>query len=203
MTNINTKKNKEKRKMPDYSKGKIYTIRNHNDITLIYVGSTIQPLSVRFGRHKSTPKHQPSSNFHTLVEDWKDWYIELYENFPCNSREELCKREGEIIREISTLNRNIAGRTYKEYCKENSEKMKEKHTKYYKNNLSKCAEKNKLYHTENKQEISEKKKAYYLQNKQTISEKNKLLCVENKQKISERNKIRYLQQKEKLKLLQN
>ena len=38
--------------MPDYTKGKIYTIRCKTDDTLIYVGSTIQPLSVRFGGHK-------------------------------------------------------------------------------------------------------------------------------------------------------
>ena len=28
--------------MPDYSKGKIYTIRNKHDENLIYVGSTIE-----------------------------------------------------------------------------------------------------------------------------------------------------------------
>ena len=44
--------NKEKQTMPDYSKGKIYTIRNSDDDTKIYVGSTIQPLSVRLGGHK-------------------------------------------------------------------------------------------------------------------------------------------------------
>ena len=35
--------------MPDYSKGQIYTIRNRNDNSKIYVGSTIQSLAVRFG----------------------------------------------------------------------------------------------------------------------------------------------------------
>jgi len=28
------------------------------------------------------------------VEDWGDWYIELYEDFPCDRKEQLCKREG-------------------------------------------------------------------------------------------------------------
>jgi hypothetical protein len=28
------------------------------------------------------------------VDDWDNWYIELFENFPCNSKEELNKREG-------------------------------------------------------------------------------------------------------------
>ena len=38
--------------MPDYSKGKIYTIRCINDPSFIYVGSTIQSLAKRFGGHK-------------------------------------------------------------------------------------------------------------------------------------------------------
>ena len=38
--------------MPDYSKGKIYTIRNKNDPSLIYVGSTIQSLAKRLGEHR-------------------------------------------------------------------------------------------------------------------------------------------------------
>ena len=42
--------------MPDYSKGKIYTIRCRTDETLIYVGSTIQPLNRRFSKHKTEYK---------------------------------------------------------------------------------------------------------------------------------------------------
>ena len=40
-----------------------------------------------------------------------DWYIEFYEDFPTERKEQLNKREGVIIREIGTLNKNIAGRT--------------------------------------------------------------------------------------------
>ena len=36
-----------------YKRGKIYTIRCKYDDSLIYVGSTIQPLSVRMGAHRS------------------------------------------------------------------------------------------------------------------------------------------------------
>ena len=31
--------------------------------------------------------------FYQYVDDWDNWYIELYENFPCNNKEELNKRE--------------------------------------------------------------------------------------------------------------
>ena len=44
--------------MPDYSNGKIYTIRNRNDDTKIYVGSTSQPLYKRFHQHKKDSKKE-------------------------------------------------------------------------------------------------------------------------------------------------
>ena len=48
--------------MPDYSKGLIYTIRNRNDDTKIYVGSTIQPLYKRFHQHKIGSKNEKNKN---------------------------------------------------------------------------------------------------------------------------------------------
>ena len=119
--------------MPNYSKGKIYTIRNKNDPSLIYVGSTIQSLAKRLGGHKKDCKKTtkyPNHQLYTKIEDWNDWYIELYENCPCNSKEELCKREGEIIREIGTLNRCIAGRSVRESQKNWRENNKEKYHNY-------------------------------------------------------------------------
>jgi len=119
--------------MPDYSKSKIYTIRNRNDDSKIYVGSTIQPLAVRLGEHKRKCKSEKCKNFKLYKEvnnDWSNWYIELYENYPCSCREELSKREGEIIRLIGTLNAYIAGRNKKEYYKENINKIKECRKQY-------------------------------------------------------------------------
>jgi len=115
--------------MPDYSKSKIYTIRCKADDTKIYVGSTIDLLTKRFSKHKKDSKKidkYPKHKLYSIVENWNDWYIELYELFPCNSKEELHKREGEVIREIGTLNRCIAGRTFEEWKSENRELLLEK-----------------------------------------------------------------------------
>lgn len=114
--------------MPNYNNSKIYTIRCKNDATLIYVGSTTQPLSERFSDHKTDSKKKekyPNHKLYSKVQDWDDWYIELYQDFPCNSVQELRKKEGEIIREIATLNRFIAGRTKLEYYEDNKEYIKE------------------------------------------------------------------------------
>ncbi len=123
-----------------YSNASIYTIRNYKDDSLIYVGSTISPIHKRLCCHKANCKNGRSGSLysHIIDNDWSDWYLELYERFPCNDRAELCKREGEVIREIGTINKNVAGRTAKEskknWCENNPEYMKEwrdnNHTKY-------------------------------------------------------------------------
>ena len=89
--------------MPNYQFGKIYTIRCLNDPN-VYVGSTIQTLAVRMGGHRRAYKMNQVLGLHKeIVKDISEWYIELFELFPCNLKCELEKREGEIIREIGTF----------------------------------------------------------------------------------------------------
>ena len=146
----------------NYQNGKIYTIRCYDDPGLLYVGSTAQPLYKRFSTHKTYSTYEHSKNrplYKTVNEkyagDWSQFYIELYEQHACNNREELNKREGEIIRELgSTLNKNIAGRTrrewgndteyWKNWRRKNPEYHKEwvvKNPDYYKNYRNKVKEK--------------------------------------------------------------
>ena len=194
--------------MPDYSKGKIYTIRKRGDDTKIYVGSTIQSLAVRFGGHKRDSKREKCMNTKLYIEvnnDWSNWFIELYENFPCSCREELCKKEGEVIRLIGNLNAKIAGRDKKEYYLDNIEKLK-KRTKQYK---IENAEKLKQYKVENANKIKEDKKQYYIENAEKFkqyyiknADKIKQYQIENADKIKEKRRLSYLKKKEeKLKKL--
>ena len=135
--------------MPDYKQGKIYTVRCKTDDTLIYVGCTTQSLCERMAKHKYDSTKRPNICFYQYVDDWDNWYIELFENFPCNSKEELNKREGEIIREIGTVNKQIAGRTKKEYYEDNKDKMKQHYKEYQEKNKDMIAEKNKKYRQDN------------------------------------------------------
>ena len=120
--------------MNKYNNGKIYTIRCVEDPQLVYVGSTTQPLYKRFYEHKrAIQKLINRPLYKTMNEKGANlFYIELYENYSCNSIEELNKREGEIMREIATLNCNIAGRNKEEYYVDNKEKMNIKDRNYYK-----------------------------------------------------------------------
>ena len=122
----------------DYSKGKIYTIRNKGDEADIYVGSTIQEyLCQRFAVHRQACRDGKSNCLlHQKMRetDVDDWYIELYEAFPCKNKDELLKREGEVIRLISSLNKNIAGRTCKQYYDDNKGNVINRMKRYYKDN---------------------------------------------------------------------
>jgi hypothetical protein len=142
-----------------YKRGMIYTIRNIKDDTMIYVGSSINNLSKRFNHHKRCCKAGQSNSLYSHIEnnDWSGWYIELYEAYPCNNKKELCRREGQVIREIGTINKCIAGRTMKEWTKDNPDKVKESKKNYYKNNADKIKEKVKNYKKNNADIVKEKK----------------------------------------------
>ena len=127
-----------------YKRGQIYTIRNIKDDTMIYVGSTINSLSKRFHKHKIECKGGISCvtlYSYIIDNDWSGWYIELYEAYPCNNKKELERREGQIIREIGTINKNIAGRTIKEYREDNKEEIIQKKKEYYERNKEEINEK--------------------------------------------------------------
>ena len=117
-----------------YKNAKIYTIRYGNDDSLIYVGSTVQPLYKRLSQHKKDSKKPENENrqlYKKINEtDFNDWYIELFEDFPCERKEQLLQREGQVIREIATLNKQISGRTKQEYYEDNKEQNQEYFKEY-------------------------------------------------------------------------
>ncbi len=171
--------------MPDYSNGKIYTIRFHNS-NEIYIGSTIQSLAVRFGGHK-----MPSQCcLYQLIKDkyngdWNECYYELFEIFSCSNREELHKKEGEIIRQFKNdknyncINKKIAGRTDKEYREDNAEKRKQ----YYETNIDKIKEYKKEYSIKNADKMKDTYKKYRQDNVDKIKEIQKQYRDENIDKI--------------------
>ena len=136
--------------MPNYQNGKIYTIHSRSREDLVYVGSTTRRLSERLGEHKRGKKTETSK----LVIDIGDSYIELYENFPCNGKEELDKREGEIIRLLDCVNKRIEGRKPKERYEENKEEVLSHMKQYYEEHK----EERTLYYENNKQKIKNNQK---------------------------------------------
>lgn len=183
----------------DYQNGKIYTIRSHQTED-IYIGSTTQPLSKRLAKHRSDYKQWKISNTNYITSyeilQYEDVYIELLESFPCNSKNELERKEGECIRnEPKCINKIIAGRNKKEYYGDNINHILENKKEYYKNNRNNILEQQKQYYVENidhildyqkqyrtahKEEICEQRREHYEQNKEEINNKRtqkKIACV--------------------------
>jgi hypothetical protein len=147
--------------MPDYSKGKVYTLRSYQTDE-IYIGSSINTLPKRLGEHKkkynmwNNGTYPYVTSFEILKYD--DYYIELLEDYPCNSKAELEKREGELIRSMNCVNKLIIGRTQKEYREDNKDIIREQRKEYRENNKEKLKEVDKQKYIKNKEKILEKNK---------------------------------------------
>jgi hypothetical protein len=114
-----------------YQNGKIYKITDIG-YNKCYIGSTCEELSMRMARHRANFKQflRDGNNRHISsyglfneygVENCK---IELIEYFPCNTLQELRKREGEHIKNTECVNKRVAGRAKQEWVEDNKDKMK-------------------------------------------------------------------------------
>jgi len=111
-----------------YTHSKIYTIRSPQT-DKYYIGSTCNPLYKRLYNHKAKYKLYNAGKCNNItsfqIVKFNDCYIELLENCNFETKEQLLKREGELIREhyLKCINRCIAGRTINEYKIENREQI--------------------------------------------------------------------------------
>ena len=92
-----------------------------------YYGSTIHTINRRYSQHQASYKQFKQGNVkykNIMVYALFDKYgpnnclIELVEDYPCEDKYQLRQKEGEYIRQIGTLNKNIAERTKLEYSNE-------------------------------------------------------------------------------------
>ena len=151
----------------DYSKACIYKIVCKDPtIKDCYVGSTTD-LIRRRGQHKTVCNNANRNSFNFLVYQfirenggWDNWEVLHVEDYPCSNKNELEKREREVLEELAaTLNRVIPTRTKKEYKQTDTYKAQDKR-----------------YREQNREEILQKKKDYYYKVKGKISEKKLCPC---------------------------
>ncbi len=174
--------------MPDYQKSKIYKLYSPSK-NLVYYGSTVQSISQRLAQHKNGNKIYNNDNTKKycssyLVVECEDYKIELLEEYPCNNKQQLCKKEGEYIKANECVNIEIAGRTKQEwsednpevnkratkkYCEEHKEQINERRREYCKNNIDKVKESKKKYVENNKEKIYEYHKQWRLKQKKTVN----------------------------------
>ena len=174
----------------DYKNGKIYKILNNVDDN-VYVGSTCQTLSKRMAKHRENINKKEKCNcklYKHMQQYGKEcFYIELIEEYPCETIEQLRKRAGEFIRLLGTLNSKVSGRTTQESSKA-----------YYENNIEKERERCRLYNQSHKDtrqkyyiENKERIQQYRENNKDIIKDKKSSYYEKHKKDISEKRKIKY------------
>jgi hypothetical protein len=147
----------------DYANGKIYTIHSyHTD--LYYIGSTTSTLTKRLYEHNSYYKQGKSCESSEIIK-YGDAYIVLLEEFPCFNKDQLNKREIELIREHKNcINKKTDKPTYysihryksleynREYRETNREQIIERMRKYNNDNRERISKYNREYRQRKKEE---------------------------------------------------
>lgn len=172
-----------------FNSAKIYEIRC-KQTGLCYIGSTTNTLNLRLSDHISSynkwlkDEAPYCSSFEVIKGDPE---IYLLENFPCDSKRELFRREGkwQSILKNFIVNKNISGRTYDEWKEDNRESIKKKAREYYQKNAEIQRIKRKEYRDSHKDEIKVMKKLWCENNKEHVASKKKIYALENKDKVKQ------------------
>jgi hypothetical protein len=164
--------------MINYQNAKIYKLVAND---LVYYGSTCKELKIRLCQHKSKSKYKCQSKL--LFETGKRVEIYLVEKCPCNDKIELLARERYYIENNECVNKQLPGRTTKEYYEANKDKIKE----YREVNKDKIKEYTKEYYEANKDKINKLHKEYYKEyyeaNKEKMSIKITCECGSEVRKV--------------------
>ncbi len=104
--------------MPDYKLAKIYKVVSDSHPELIYYGSTCQSLCNRMTTHRWELNRKKGYQCSSInVTKYGDSKIVLVESYPCNSKEELYKRERFYIESNICVNKQTPGLTRPEIDK--------------------------------------------------------------------------------------
>lgn len=181
---------------------KIYLVKFKNYPKIIYIGNTHTNLNKRLQAH-----HYHKSTLNKYVEknniNWNDVYIELYEIFKYNKRDEYENREAEVIKEFLDNNEYIVLNLCKTGINQTC-KIIDEVNKYLIQNIKKIIEDNiNNYNSQINQiknEIKNEKKydkrntyarEYYQKNREKKIEKQKEYQKNNYEKIKEYKKNYY------------
>jgi hypothetical protein len=126
-----------------YSRAKIYKIVC-NVTGLVYIGSTCEPtLARRLAGHRRSYKNHLNGkhNYVTSIKvlENENYYIELVKECSCKTKDQLLQFEGACVRDTECVNKNIPGRTRKQYRDDNKDKLIADAKQYYDENKAKQA----------------------------------------------------------------
>ena len=164
------------RKPIDYSKVVIYKIVcNDLNVTNCYVGHTTDFKS-RKNCHKSDCNNEKKQHYNLKIYKsirdnggWENWSMIEVEKYPCNDANEARKKEREWFEKLkANLNCDVPGRTQKEYCKDNRDKINEKQSEYNKDNRDKINKRQSEYNEKNRDKINARRRERYRLKKEML-----------------------------------
>eukprot|EP00438_Fugacium_kawagutii_P005314 Skav210288 [mRNA] locus=scaffold475:16106:16633:+ [translate_table: standard] len=98
------------------------------------------------------------------------------EAYPCQTREELNTREGYYIKNTECVNKNVAGRTTKEYRQDNKTEIEKQYQEWKNNNKEHVKKYKKTYYEEHKEKSKVCNKSNYQRNKEQLLEQHLCDC---------------------------
>ena len=128
--------------------------------------------------------------------DLFDWFgienckIELVENYPCCSKDELRKREGEYIRAIDCVNKRIEGRNFQQYYQEHRDFYLEKMKANYQSNKAERNEKSKVWRDNHPEQMKQYKETWKEKNREHYLQQMKDPYENNKEERSKKAKLK-------------
>jgi hypothetical protein len=98
----------------DFSKSKIYRVVGGDEV---YIGSTTRSLDTRWTEHKHDFKRGAKLTSCQILTKYgiDNCRLELIEEYPCASHNELREREAEIIKNTTCVNKKIPNRSRQEW----------------------------------------------------------------------------------------
>ena len=162
--------------MPDYNKSVIYKIYDNTNSN-VYYGSTCNVLKTRMSQHKCAAKSKGDCVSKQIILNGNYSYSAV-ENYPCNSRQELHTRERYWIENFDCINKQVPGRTIKEWQQDNKEKLKKQKAEWQQDNKEKLKKRQKEYRTMNKTKLKQYRTEYITKNKEQIKKRSatKIAC---------------------------
>ena len=178
-----------------YRRGKIYSMTGIDGH--YYIGSTTTSLTDRFRHHKEYSKtHDTRVYEYCKRVGWKNITIELLEDYPCDSPQELHEREeyhlAPMREDPLCLNTNRAHLTVeerkmigKQYYDENREQRVSYQEVYREEHPDRVAACQAAYKASHRKELAEKQRAYAKEHQKEISIKQKEYRDSHKEKLQE------------------
>ena len=174
-----------------YIDGKIYQllcIDGH-----YYYGSTVQRLCERLSTHKKLSKTDKTVLYnHINTIGWDNVSMELVEDYPCETTQQLRAKEDEYI--TQSKDDPLCLNVKRAYV--SKDERKEKVKEYYEENKDEILAYSVQYREEHREEILEKKLIYREQNRTLLCEKQKEYAQQHPEIVHEARKKYYENHKE-------